>query len=56
MEILDVSLSPKVVSVNEKFHITFSVSGAEGVYFVFPFSNESLTENTIEFTQIKEAI
>lgn len=52
MEVIDVSSSKKVVNVKESFKIFFRVIGAEAAGFEFPFSNESLTENKIQF--IKE--
>lgn len=51
MEIANVSSSKKVVDVGESFSILFKVIGAEGAGFEFPFSNESLTENLIQFVK-----
>lgn len=52
MEIIDVLTLEKVVDVKDSFRVLFKVIGAEPAGFEFPFSNESLTENRIQF--IKE--
>lgn len=49
MEILDVSSSAKMVYVGDPLRILFKVIGAEAAGFEFPFSNESLIENKIQF-------
>lgn len=55
MEILDVSLSPKVVKINDPFRLALSVVGAEGaVGFIFPFSNESLVEPLLDFSSLEK--
>lgn len=36
-------------SVSETLRLFFSIEGAQGIQFEFPFSNESLVENKIEF-------
>lgn len=48
MEIKNVVLSKETVYVGETVSVTFKIIGAVKP-FTFPFSNESLTEPTIEF-------
>lgn len=52
--IKDVTTSNSIVDVNQIFFIGFKVLGAKPASFTFPFSNESLYENKIEF--IKEGL
>lgn len=56
MEILDVSLSPKVVKINDPFRLALSVIGAEAEVepgFKFPFTNNSLTDPLLEFISLE---
>lgn len=54
MEIIDVLSSEREVGIKDPFRITFSIIGAKPYIkpFVFPFSNESLTENKIIFKEV----
>lgn len=52
MEILNVSTTPLTAETKESIHISFTIKGAKALSFMFPFSNESLTEKKLEF--IKE--
>lgn len=53
MEIVDVVRIPSgIVSVNSPIRFQFSITGAAPSGFIFPFSNESLTANRIEFLSL----
>lgn len=51
MKIEKVKTTPTTADIKATIKIVFSVSGALPVPFQFPFSNESTTENKIEFTK-----
>ena len=47
----EIKTEPQTVAINAKIKVTFKITGAMPVPFQFPFSNESLTENKIEFSK-----
>lgn len=52
MEIVNVASSSRIVDVGNPLAISFRITGDEGaVAFEFPFSNESLIENKIQFVK-----
>lgn len=53
MEIVDVQSLTPVVAASRPIRVIFNVVGAVAP-FEFPFSNESLTENKIEFIVFDE--
>lgn len=54
MTITDVAVSNPTLSITQRFTVSFKINGAQAKAFTFPFSNESLTENLIQF--IKEEV
>lgn len=44
-------LTPPIIQVTNRIKITFDVMGASPKPFTFPFSNESLTEDLIQFVR-----
>lgn len=52
--ITDVAISNPTLTITQSFVLRFKVNGAQAKAFTFPFSNESLTENLIQFIKEEE--